>query len=246
MNYCPHCGHKLLSSGGGVFFLPKFLAGTPVTKHERDLLDLESDNDDEGAGVLLREIPPEYTKGMDILSVDGATSVVFDKNNGEVRMFTRDKSKVEWYLSKGITQIPIKFVKKFQRTRKTDKNKEFNIIYIFDMPKLKPVENSKVVSHIVRDQLELFNHVPYVYWKKDFLKKTFKEKIDDLKRGSQPERKAGEYIEKIGKFLENPKYKDFCLDLKWQNLMETQDGELVLLDPFVDFKLIMFTQGGDL
>ena len=177
--------------------------------------------------IKLKEIPKHFYDGMKLLNPNsGMTSLVFEKDNNTVRIFTKDDMKKEWLCHEWGLNLG-NHVDDINDT-------EFKDIHIIDMPKLYPLspENKKVVNDILKavknaSKKYNFNIHPY-----DMISALYDE-IQKLKG------KAKSMMMSFYNFITNYDPKNqYGLDIALRNFKQTKRGRLVLLDPVADTELL--------
>jgi hypothetical protein len=185
-----------------------------------------------GSSVRLDEIPEKYKK-LPLIG-RGATSLVFQKDEDTVILFTRDSIKAEWLCHSWGLELG-KEVDRFNIGHKIHIRGmgEHDIIAI-EMPKLLPLDNKN--KKIVKDELKIYQQ----------------EKRGTVLKGLKPWTTGRRRTEAMNIELTNiyqEKYPDSILlpalefmtnyggsamqDFLMRNFLQDSDGNIVLIDPLI-------------
>lgn len=173
--------------------------------------------------LYLNEIPKKYIEGMELLNKNsGVTSLVFKKNDNEVRIFTRDNMKYEWLIH-GLK------IADFVDMIESNKYPKFSLfpIYVIDMPFLYPLstENKKKINKALKECKDLFNH--YGSRRREDLINILMEYFED----------KNQILYDVFYFLSD--YDEmYQFDLSLRNFRQDKNGNIILLDPVVNNELI--------
>jgi hypothetical protein len=179
----------------------------------------------------LKSIPQEYYEGMELLNKNkGATSFVFDKGDGNVRIFSNDTMKKEWLTHNWGLNIG-EWVDTIEDPReKLD-------IYVIDMPKLEPLDsaNKRKVNSVMTAIKKQFGIEGYNQdrWVADVYS-YFLDKTDEGEGGTEIERIFYQFFE----FIINYSSKQYGIDFGARQFLQTPDGQAVLVDPVVQPEVV--------
>ena len=181
--------------------------------------------------IYLKEIPKEYINGMELLNKNsGRTSLVFKKNNNEVRIFTRDNMKKDWLCNGlGIGKL----VNIYDTKIKYNKYNEFPI-YIIVMPFLYPLsfENKKIINKLIKEFDKL--HILYLNKRNN---KYYEDFINELLEFFE---NRNQKFYNLVEFLSDYSEDQYSFDLGIRNFKQTKDGDIVFLDPVASKELVTF------
>ena len=194
------------------------------------------------SGVRLDEIPQKY-KHLKVLG-RGATSVVLEKDNDTVLIFTRDAVKTDW-LTQSWGLALAKWVDSYDSHKHHIRAFNEKPINILEMPKLYPLDlkNKRIVRDILKD-FEKIKSSAYSksYGRGNYSDREFKigiiNQYQEFYNDHDDEFEDDRQLRNLIDFLSNYDEKQYDWDLGPRNFKQTQDGKLIVLDPVVDRELI--------
>lgn len=181
------------------------------------------------SSVRLDEIPPAYRR-LPFLG-RGATTLAFEKDPSRVLIFTRDQIKIEW-LRDGLRLIDHYQV--VNPVRGHHIRGMANLpLYMIEMPKLYPLgaANKKIVTRELRDFAQVTREVGLERgknWEENL------SKVVDRYEDQYPH----SVILPLLAWLMNYDPDQFYLDLGSRQFKQTDQAQLVLLDPIVSSELM--------
>ena len=191
-----------------------------------------------GSGIHKKEIPADY-KGLPILGI-GTTSMVLEKDPNTVIMLTKDNIKKDWLVNELEIAKQINWYDTYH-----PKLKDMPI-YVLEMPRLYPIDSKtrKAARALIKTYDDIYHrarHQMYTSYSKNYSrsnKKTilslFYELFDEYSKTNTDDHVLYQLIS----FLSNYDVDQYEWDLRMANLMQTADGELVILDPVADREII--------
>jgi len=175
--------------------------------------------------VHMGEIPQEY-KDLPVIA-RGNTSIILEKDPKTVIMLTRDAMKKDWlHMGLGIT-------KDFKVHDIVAKNRAFNDLTLFsiEMPKLyKPnAENQEKIRKEVKFFDQARSHVGVM---------KAKENLDKIQEYYEQHNMTHSVIYPLLDFLMNYYHDQWNWDIARRQFAQDAEGNIVLLDPIVDARLL--------
>jgi len=171
---------------------------------------------------------PEIYKNLPKLG-KGMTSLVLDNGDGTVTMFTRDRFKQDWLTGYMGLRLGDHVDTLEALGHSKIKVRDF-VVYVLKLPKLYKLDanNKKIVNR----EIDIWNKFhSNAYWGyKGYAKIDLYNKFIE----TYPDSILTEMFE----FLLNFDPDDLSVDLGARNFMQDSNGEIVVLDPIVDIKLI--------
>lgn len=182
-----------------------------------------------GAGVGVREIPQKYRQ-YPVLG-KGSTSVILDKGDGTVLVFTRDTMKGQYIRD----ALGAKYIEEYESYNSThSKTSEFPIL-VYQMKKFEPIPTGKKRMFLkILSTFEVILTGPFLTSRE---KKSYGERVNGARDWVEEQPIPEETKTSLLDFLDwvgNYDEKQFILDLHSGNIMQDQNGHLVLVDPVVD------------
>ena len=181
------------------------------------------------SSVRLDEIPPAY-RSLPLLG-RGTTTLAFAKDSSRVLIFTRDQMKIEW-LRDGIRLIDHYQVINPVRGHHI-RGMQNLPLYMIEMPRLYPLDsaNRKIVTKELRDFAQVTRSVDLQHgqnWQKNLHKV-----VDDYE-----ENYPNSVMLPLLTWLMSYDPDQFYYDLGPRQFKQTDQGQLVLLDPIVSKELM--------
>ena len=184
-----------------------------------------------GSAIRVDEIPDKYRDQYKLIG-RGATSLVYEYDDDNVLVFTRDKMKEEWIrialqMSQYIDEFEVRGVSTIRGMSEIP-------IMVFKMTKLYPLspENKrKVIKEI--DQFHLIRNKFIARGKRDY-----NHDLVNYYNEHHPDSILIDVLDWFG----NYDIKQFHFDFMPRNFMQTKKGEIIPVDPVVDrevYDLIM-------
>lgn len=189
-----------------------------------------------GAGVGMREIPQKYRQ-YPVLG-KGSTSVILDKGDGTVLVFTRDTMKGEYIRD----ALGAKYIEEYESYNPVHSKTSKFPIRVYQMKKFEPIPTGKkrALMKILNKFEEILRASYITSWKignTDRRPKHFSERVNAARDWVEEQPFPEETKNSLNDFLDwvgNYDERQFILDLHSGNIMQDQNGHLVLVDPVVD------------
>lgn len=175
-----------------------------------------------GSALHKDKIPQKYRK---LKFIDrGATSLVFEKDNDNVYILTRDPMKQDWLNQSGLG----KYIETFTSPHPIKDMEELEVD-VFEMPKLYPLSKmNKAKAKKIREKFDQY--------KVKFKRHT--DLINKLIEMAEIEFENEDSFNDFVNFIQNYDEKQFYFDLLQRNFMQTKNGDLVLTDPVVSKEIV--------